>query len=127
MALNRTTGSKGWPGRPGSVTERATFNRRLQSNAKVGELIIADFDGDGSMEWAGTLAGKTARFAAMTADGKILVDRKEPVQRYSIVDWVDVDGDGAAELILEKTFSGGWTYEIFSGWRSVYTGGGGGC
>lgn len=58
-------------------------------------------------------------------------ERGSFVRRRVLRDGLDVDGDGAAELIAQTTYYESWDYTFLrrtgEEWREIYGGGGGGC
>jgi hypothetical protein len=121
----------------------------LVKKMEVGNLTATDLDGDGGFELVGSFriennTGQTADtyalFMIFDPDGggglkPALVWFKrggeaDAAERY-LVDQVDLDGDGVAEVIAEGFYYESNDYIIYKKrqghWVSVYQGGGGGC
>ncbi|MBT9584885.1 hypothetical protein IV102_16190 [bacterium] len=104
--------------------------------ARVTELVSTDLDHDGRAEWIGTLKGGqsdylTGALMVTGPSGQSLLERSGGSQYYEYLDSLDCDGDGVDELFFRRNGEGGWNYIIFQRkngtWKSVYSGGGGGC
>jgi hypothetical protein len=132
---------------------RAAFTRAGVGPAalrkmEVVNLTAVDLDRDGKSELVGGF--RVDRSTERAADANTLFVIFEPsgqgfrpaltwshrggeadYQERRLVDYVDLDGDGVAEVIVEGTYYESNDYFVYKkqrgGWRSVYQGGGGGC
>lgn len=132
---------------------RAAFTRAgvgpaLLKKMEVVNLTAVDLDRDGKIEMIGGF--RVDRSTEQTADFNTLFIIFEPegtgfkpslvwsnrggeesYQERRLVDYVDIDGDGTAEVIAEATYYESNDYVIYKKqqgrWRSIYQGGGGGC
>jgi hypothetical protein len=147
--------------RPPTDTERALaleFARLAYSNNNVGaahtnrmevvNLTATDLDGDGKFELIGSF--NIDKVKGQTADGYALFIIYEPeggmirpaltwfhqggegeYEDRRLVDQLDIDGDGIAEVVAAGHYYESNDYIIYKKrqgrWREVYKGGGGGC
>jgi hypothetical protein len=120
----------------------------LVRKMEVGNLTATDLDGDGSFELVGSFriennngqaADTYALFMIFDPDGGGLKPALTWFKRGGEADWaerylvdqIDLDGDGIAEVIAEGFYYESNDYIIYKKrqghWVSVYQGGGGGC
>lgn len=120
----------------------------LVGKMEVSNLTATDLDGDGGFELVGSF--KIENNAGQTADTYALFMIFEPdaaglkpaltwfhrggeadAEERHLVDFVDLDGDGVAEVVAEGFYYESNDYVIYKRrqgrWLSVYQGGGGGC
>ncbi len=116
------------------------------SRIRIERLTVADLDGDQRPELIGsfTLRDKGERALLLVAGSKEggykaemawhylgPADAPDDRQRRSLVDHLDLDGDGVDEIVVRLEGHDDWKYGIYKkekkGWKLVYTGGGGGC
>ncbi|MGH9531139.1 MAG: hypothetical protein ACRD2Q_02020 [Terriglobales bacterium] len=120
---------------------RSSALRRI----RIERLVLSDLDRDQRAEMVGTfsLRDKAERtlllvagpgdkgFKAEMAWHYLSSGAADDHQQRSLVDHLDLDGDGVDELIVRMEDHEGWQYGIYKkdkkGWKLVYTGGGGGC
>jgi hypothetical protein len=112
----------------------------------TGNLTAVDLDRDGKFEMIGGFNIQGANMLAynlfvifeQTTAGKYRAawnwyqkGSEESYEDRSLVDVIDLDGDGVAEVIAEGTYYESNDYVIYKRqagtWRPIYKGGGGGC
>lgn len=127
----------------------AGVGRAPLEKMEVVNLTAVDLDRDGKFEMVGGF--RVDRSTEQTADANTLFVIFEPssgggfkpamtwshrggeadYQDRRLVDFVDMDGDGVAEVVAEGTYYESNDYFIYQKrrgrWQSVYQGGGGGC
>ncbi len=112
---------------------------------RIERLVLSDLDRDQKAELVGTfsLRDKVERTLLLVAgpggDGfktelawhYSASGEPDDRQQRSLVDHLDLDGDGVDELIVRMEGHEDWQYGIYKkqkkSWKLVYTGGGGGC
>jgi hypothetical protein len=129
------------------IYRRHGLSAPLVEKMGVVNLTAGDLDGDGRGELIGSfqvmrrdaaqnlfliLEPQASGFRSAlvkyhpSRDPEMGADAEEQV----LVDWLDLDGDGIAEVITESTYYESWDYAIYrkkkGAWRMIYQGGGGG-
>lgn len=120
---------------------RASAIRKM----RIERLVITDLDRDQKAEMVGTFSvrDKVERTLLLVAGPDGAGFKSELAWHYSasgapddrqqrtLVDHLDLDGDGVDELIVRLDGYEDWQYGIYKKdkkhWKLVYTGGGGGC